>query len=175
MIPAHLKTAGIHAVDLSSYGDTVIALQGVYYENPVLFDKSIILASIFIFSQDTLDIQNTIIDGDSLETVIWLMGCDSTVQITGLTLRHGLGQGVSNHTVAGGIGCESADVTISDNRIIYNVGPDYGGGIYSRNSSIRVINNFISNNVGYVGGAIYCGYGHVNLRKTRLQIIHQQE
>ena len=75
-------------VHVSFSGDTVLVENGNYVENIKIAAKSIILASTYIFSGDPLDIQNTIIDGDSDSTVVIFASCDSATAITGFSIRN---------------------------------------------------------------------------------------
>ncbi len=164
-----------HGIDVSFSGDTVLVENGIYIENIGIAAKSIFLASNFIFSADPLDIQNTVIDGDSDSTVVVFASCDSATAITGFTIRNGFGWfggGIcSNYSdltinnniicenisdaVGGGIYCGYGNPVISNNNIIGNTA-NYGGGIDSYYSTaITISNNFISGNSAARGGGIY--------------------
>lgn len=136
-------------------GDTIVVQNGTYVENVNFYGKNIVLASNYIISNDTLDVQNTIIDGDSITSVITLIGCDSTSEIIGITIRNG-GRGVYGN--GGGIFCFS-DTRISNNRIEYNTCDNRGGGVCLMNSTSTLLNNKICNNTGTInGGGIYGNY-----------------
>ncbi len=138
------------AVNASFRNDTVIVQNGVYVENVNFYGKNIVLASNFVYSADTSDIVNTIIEGDSNFTVIYLVGCDSTTSVIGLTIRRGFGES------GGGILCSSSNPTIEHNIISANFGR-YGAGIYLLNSRPKITDNIIENNKAiFDGGGIYC-------------------
>ena len=126
-VPADHSTiqAGINA---SSDGDTVLVAEGTYYENVRFMGKAITLASEFILDNDTTHISNTIIDGSQPEypdmgsVVMFIDGEDTTSILNGFT-------------ITGGTGTYEPEL---QGRL--------GGGIYSLNSSCKVINNIISNN-----------------------------
>ncbi len=136
-----------YAVDLSQSGDTIVVGNGTYVENVIVLGKSILLTSNYLFSGDSLDIENTVIDGNSASTVITLVGGDSLSAITGFTITNG-----SN----GGIVCFSSGSTISANTISGNLALR-GGGIFCRdNSSPTISANIISGNSANDGGGINC-------------------
>ena len=141
-------------VDAASYGDTVLVAPGVYMENVLVDSVSIYLASNYLLSHDTLDIANTIIDGDSSGTVVRLENSeDSTAIICGFTIRRGFSSD------GGGISCISSSPKICHNIIIYNTGPryNYGAGIYIAGSHPIIEDNIIANNSANHGGGIDIG------------------
>ena len=140
-----------HAVDISNYLDTVIVENGQYSENVRVEDKNIALASRHLFTGDSLDIQNTIIDGGSAGSVIFISNCDRLALIRGLTLRNGY------NSYGGGLCCEYASPEISYNFIHDNTGYYYGGAIsITGNSNSIIVNNEISDNNSGYGGGISC-------------------
>jgi parallel beta-helix repeat protein len=146
-----------HGVNMSASGDTVIVLNGTYLENVIIYYKSIVLASNYILSGDTLDIFNTIIDGDSISSAVRLDLCDSSTLLTGFTIRNGVNE------YGGGIHLLNSDPLIYKNIITENYVVDNssarGGGIYCWLSNPVIKNNIISFNqasaVGASGGGIY--------------------
>lgn len=145
-----------HSINNSFYSDTVIVRNGVYAENISFNGKkgeSILLASDFIISGDTLDIQNTIIDGSTGSTVVTFELCDSQAAIIGFTITGGSGLN------GGGISCLHSSPAIGNNIISGNsagVGSS-GGGIHCENSDPSIINCTITENGASLGGGIYCG------------------
>jgi parallel beta-helix repeat protein len=127
-------------------GDTVLVAPGRYLENIDFLGKVVT-----VLSAEGPDY--TIIDGHQSGSVVTFTngeGIDS--KIIGFTLTNG------NTSLGGGIYCEGAGPTISDNYIIDN-GADIGGGgimcLYS--SSPFILNNLITGNVvSNNGGGIYC-------------------
>jgi hypothetical protein len=75
--------AGIAA---AADGDTVLIAPGEYQENITLENKTIVLGSWFVTTQDTVYIARTVIDGGG-KTIITVRGEATT--IAGLTLRNG--------------------------------------------------------------------------------------
>ncbi len=170
-----------YAVDLSFSGDTVVVDNGTYVENIIVSGKSILLTSNYLYSDDSLDIKNTVIDGDSAFTVITLIGCDSLTVVSGFTITNGNMGGItctdnSNPTISyniisrntstslssgAGISCvTNSNPTISNNIISENTSTSAssGGGISCvNNSNPKIINNsIIKNSASRAGGGIYC-------------------
>ncbi len=75
------------AIDSSQNGDTVIVDRGIYAEAVNFSGKSIVLASEFIFTNDTIDIDSTIIDATGIGTCLTFNQVeDSTTCIVGISL-----------------------------------------------------------------------------------------
>jgi hypothetical protein len=140
----------------SSNGDTVLVQPDTYMENVNFNGRNIVLGSMFLVTGDTSYISSTIIDGDSLGSVVTFQSYeDSTAQIVGFTIQNGY-----NNNYAGGIFCDYAGPTIRNNRIIDNVGFE-GGGIYCEHSDAKIRENFIGSNIaGDVGGGICFWYSY---------------
>lgn len=146
-------------------GDTVLVSRGIYQENVNFRGKGIILTSHFIFSRDSLDISNTIIDGvspihpDTASCVSFLSGEGSDSRLCGFTLRNGLGTYYPDsygRRYGGGVLIDDSSPLIENNIIVDNAGyalPDGGGGIALLNYSEPVIrNNIISGNYALAAG-----------------------
>jgi hypothetical protein len=121
-IPADYSTiqTGINA---SNDADTVLVQPGTYYENINFNGKNITVASLFLISQDTTYISQTIIDGSQMNysVVKFINGEDASALIRGFSLVNG-----STSSDGGGICCENSSPTIC-NLIIENNDADYGG------------------------------------------------
>ena len=63
-----------------------------YFENLIIENQSIVLASYFLLDNDTSHIENTIIDGYQKDRVIYISNNieDTTSLISGLTITNGL-------------------------------------------------------------------------------------
>ena len=129
-VPADQPTiqAGINvAVD----SDTVLVQPDTYIENINYNGKNITVASLFLTTLDTTYISQTIIDGDSIDSVvIFANGENSTTVLAGFTVTNGAGGGSYPNYTGGGITCtNSSDPTITNNIITMNSATMAGGGI----------------------------------------------
>jgi len=153
-VPADQSTiqAGI---DATVNNDTVLVQPGTYFENISFNGKLITLGSLFLTTQSSYYISQTIIDGSYSNTVVTFANVeDSTATITGFTIQHG-----NSNETAGGIHCHSASPILSDLIIIDN-SSSWGGGIWCNyNSNPKISNATISDNSGAAGGGIYCKSG----------------
>lgn len=124
-------------------GDTVLVGPGTYHGFMWPNTQSIKLMS--EYGPDT-----TIIDGDSLGTVIfffWWVAADTTTTIRGFTIRGG----GPVYNTGGGIFCDGSSPIIEDNIITMNVADDAGGGITCMDASPIIRHNVISYNSGSGG------------------------
>ena len=166
-VPADYDTIQV-AINASADGDTVLVADGHYYERINFYGKGILLTSEFMLDDDTIHIQNTIIDADTSvlgvadtgSVVCFVNSEDSTSVIKGFTIQNGIGIIDNyNNRWGGGIYCFiNSSPTISNNTIIGNSANYYGGGIGCSQSSPTINNNTISENSASSGGGIYCGY-----------------
>lgn len=146
-------------INASSDGDTVLVSPGLYNERINFNGKSITVASEYLTTQDTNYINQTIIDGDSLGSVVSIIsGEDSTTLLSGISIQNGAADN------GGGIRIINSSIDIDNCKINQNIAYLCGGGIYSLNSFPKISNSTISNNVvlgldlgshNYLGGGIY--------------------
>ncbi|MCF7833347.1 MAG: right-handed parallel beta-helix repeat-containing protein, partial [Candidatus Marinimicrobia bacterium] len=123
----------------STNGDTVLVASGVYYEQLNFNGKNIVLTSNYIFSNDTSDISNTIIDGNQGGTAITLSSNeDSTSVVNGFTIQN------SN---AGAIFLIDADPVLENLVVENNTGYEYGAIFVYYNSNPILKNLIIKNNI----------------------------
>ncbi|MBW6492529.1 MAG: T9SS type A sorting domain-containing protein [Lentimicrobium sp.] len=176
-IPADYPTIQ-QGVNAANDGDTVLVHPGTYYENVNISNKSITLASLYLTTQDTSYITQTVIASVHLD------GCNNA-RLSGLTLSDESSVGLScwgsnamidnliitgnssSDWLGGGgvliydcIDLRFSDVIISDNIYQgYNNNLSQGGGIFCENSNPVFHNVTISDNTampfGY-GGGISC-------------------
>jgi hypothetical protein len=106
----------------------VLVSDGLYYENIKYLGKRIIVASVYLTTNDTSHILNTIIDGsqhsspDSGSVVYFIYGEDTTSVLCGFTVRGGSGTYIPTFA-------------------------DYeGGGVFCWESGARLVRNIITGN-----------------------------
>jgi len=127
-------------IDASSDGDTVLVQPGTYVENLLIYDKNMVLASNYIFSSDTLDIVNTMVDGESYTGVIInILDCESLTRITGFRFKD------ENTSSDKAIYANNCDSVIIENNLFESFYYSYVIGTYY-NSNVDIINNIFRYN-----------------------------
>jgi parallel beta-helix repeat protein/putative cofactor-binding repeat protein/predicted outer membrane repeat protein len=156
-VPADQPTIQ-EGINVAVDGDTVLVQPDTYYENINYNGKNITVASLFLTTQDTTYISQTIIDGDSIDSVVTFeSGEDSTAILIGFTITNGYSED------GGGIYCHNSNPTIE--YCTFNANSSYyGGGIYCCVASPTIVNCiFNGNSAGENGGGICCFYESVSL------------
>ncbi|MFC1573594.1 right-handed parallel beta-helix repeat-containing protein [Candidatus Latescibacterota bacterium] len=168
-IPADFETiqAGI---DAANDADTVLVQPGIYYENIVIEEKSIVLGSLFMTTQDTSYISKTVIDGGQKGSVIRIILVENEPgEVNGFTLNNG-------YAIWGG-GIYSAISKMNYcNLKIFNNTAQRGGGIAFNgftNYMSTLVNAIIErnrivkteDNLENAGG-IYCNMHRVNMKNV---------
>jgi len=143
------------AINYSFEGDTVLVQPGTYVENINFNGKNITIASLFITTQDTSYISQTIIDGNQSGSVVTFNNNEtSDALLIGFTIENGLA------VDGGGVYCYQADPTIQNLKIVNNQA-DNGGGIRASSSNLIIENSIIAlNSAANGGGGIYIGAGN---------------
>lgn len=175
-----------HAINDSYTGDTILLDPDVYFENINMRGKRITLASHFIFNHDVEMIENTILDGGGVESVVICdTGESNETKLVGLTIQNGAAKGEDYpNYFGGGIRCINSSPTlnsliiknnyaryggggiflmssisqISNIRIIGNSAGRDGGGIRATSSSLIIKNSIIAKNNAETGGGITCNF-----------------
>jgi len=136
-------------IDSVMSGDTVLVSPGYYSENINYNGKNIVVGSLFLTTQDSTYISQTIIDGNENGSVVTFeMGENLNSTLCGFTITNG------SSLLGGGIHIVNSSPTIVSNYIIENTatfeGYDdgMGAGIYISNGSPAILKNKISGNVG---------------------------
>jgi len=171
LIACNLQAAIIHipadyptiqeGIDHAHLGDTVLVQPGTYIETIWLW-KPLTLASLYLFTQDTTYISQTIIDGDMQGSgilIIPFLSGDITIQ--GFTIQHGLGSGPGGE--GGGI-CYPYESSINDSITLEHlvIRNNQGGGIFLKKEShdsltyVLIRDVVLDSNSGDVGGGLYC-------------------
>ncbi len=151
-------------INNANTGDTVLVYPGNYIEIVDFTGKDIVLASLFLTTQDTSYISQTIIDGnhENYRLVRFVNGETDNASLIGFTITNASGpldKSYKWESQGLGIYINGSSPLIENNHIINNSYSDWyliGGGIVIENSSAKIINNNIRNNdMAYKGGGIY--------------------
>ncbi|MCB2222357.1 MAG: right-handed parallel beta-helix repeat-containing protein [Bacteroidetes bacterium] len=177
-IPADQPTiqAGIN---LAMDGDTILVHPGTYFENINYNGKNLTVASLFLKTQDTAYIYQTVINGGGgalSPVVVFENEEDSTAILSGFTLTNGC------NFRGGGIYCMGASPKLSDLNITNNFTHYWngysrgGGGIYCENSNLTLENSFLHDNSAMTascpavgldcGGGILCRHSDILMMNT---------
>ncbi|MCP4634577.1 MAG: T9SS type A sorting domain-containing protein [candidate division Zixibacteria bacterium] len=163
-----------HAIDNSFLLDTIVAENGLYRENLHIEGRIIFVTSNYTFSEDTLDIYNTKIEGFNVnEDIVSIINCDSLAILSGFTVEQSHNRGIKcdhsdpkitfnliQNNGDSGIRCTYSDPYIGFNTIKAN-SADSGGGISCRNSHPIIISNrIVENTANDKGGGIHCFRSH---------------
>ncbi len=166
-------------IDVAIDSDTVLVQPDTYYENINYNGKNITVASLFLTTQDTIYISQTIINGsqpsnpDSASVVTFCSGEDSTAVLIGFTITGGSGTLVWMNWLGGGIFFYHTDPSLENVTISGNTSFN-GGGIYCYASSPSLENVTISGNTAYhelfsgAGGGIYCEWSSLSLKNVTI-------
>jgi hypothetical protein len=146
-IPSQYSTiqAGL---DAATYGDTVLVASGQYLEAVNFWNTGLTLASHYLLTGDTADIDSTIIDGGYWGTAVFFSDdIDQSTTLIGFTIRHGWDYGISS------VGSPIVKYNIIED----NYGPDdgNGAGVFWSIGYMTLEHNIIRSNFGYRGAAIY--------------------
>lgn len=129
-------------INASADADTVLVYPGTYYENLIMTEKNITLASLEITTGNPQYITSTIIDGQRQESCIFLHDVDDEVLIQGFTIQNGYGS--------------------------YLTGND-GGGIQAVYIETGLIKNcYLRQNIGLKGGAFYTALANLTFSGLRI-------
>jgi len=141
-------------LDIAVEGDTVLVAAGTYLEN-------IIWPAVNGIKLIGSGEEDCIIDGDSLASVIRFeedLGgiIDSTTMIKSFSLQYGNAQYYHPIDYGGGIFCYQSSPRLENLMITNNIAEDFGGGIYCEwNSNPNMVSVTIANNWADEGGGIY--------------------
>ena len=131
-VPADYSTIQ-GGIDGASNGDTVLVADGTYTENINFNGKNIVVGSLYLTTQDTSYIAQTVIDGDSSGSVVIFMNGESQSSVlSGFTLTNGYAY------EGGGVYIYNSSPLLSHLYIENNSAEENGGGmsIYSSNPTL---------------------------------------
>ncbi len=141
-------------IDASANADTVMVYPGIYFENLDMSYKNISLASLEMTTNDPQYISTTIIDGQRLESCIYLHDIDTEVLIQGFTIQNGYGTWLTAND-GGGIQAVYVENGIIKNcHLRYNIGLK-GGAFYTALSNLQFSGLTITDNSASLGGGAY--------------------
>ncbi|MCD4818029.1 MAG: hypothetical protein K8S23_05015 [Candidatus Cloacimonetes bacterium] len=151
----HLTIQG--GVNAAVDGDTILIQQGIYYENIVISQKDIVIASLYLTTQDTSFISQTIVNGTQNGSVFQIGNYyeSDEVYLIGFTITNGNGTFYDNCYCGGGIYSHHSNLHLSFMNICYNVlstsesypnGGYLGAGIYNNSGNLYINNSVITNN-----------------------------
>lgn len=155
------------AILFAGTGDTVLVYPGNYIQIVNFAGKSITVASLFLTTQDTSYISQTVIDGnhENNRLVRFINNETRDAKLIGFTITRAIqpeGGAMMYNPQGLGIYINCSSPTIDNNRIINNFYDDWyflGGGMAIDSSATLIKNNTISHNtMAFEGGGIYASY-----------------
>ena len=140
------------AINVTQDIDTVLIYPGTYQGGINFSGKKIVVGSLYLTTGDTAYIDSTIIDGDASSSVAtFISGEDSTAVLTGLSLINGY----TTINGGGGIRIENSSPRIKNLKISNNIANVGGGGISCEACDSRITDTDVTNNtVTGIGGGI---------------------
>jgi hypothetical protein len=168
-------------IDYASPGDTVLVQPGRYVENIDFKGKDIVVGSMFISTQDTLYISQTIIDGNKNGSVVtFKTGETEKAELCGVTITGGDTLYDPNQlpflivlSFGGGIYCFNASPHLHHLIIERNITDLEGGGMYLEKSNSVIEYSAIRNNSAVInGGGFYIYKGNNIITNCKIENNH---
>jgi len=157
------------AINATTIGDTVLCLQGDYYESIEVLHHGIVFGSMFIIDGDTSHISETRIHPSQAveqRRIIEIIGpLQGAVKIVGLTISGGRTIYTERHWIGGaGIYAREVEIELISNWFSADTA-DYGAAVRLDSCYSTFVGNVISNNVSLAGqqGGIRSFYGTISL------------
>ena len=144
------------AADYAQDQDTIILSPGEYREAVEIVNKSLLISSPYLFTQDLAYLDSVVltIDTNLTSSVLTLRDIDS-LKLYGVSLQNGTGRYCYvNYSFGGGIYCENSELYLEHVKFTDNSANYCGGAIYALNSLVKMNNVSFDNNTAYFGGAI---------------------
>jgi len=150
-------------INTASNFDTILVDTGLYVENINFNGKNIVVGSMFLTTDDTSYIFQTVIDGNQNGSVVRIdNGEDSTAVLCGFTIQNG------SNMEGGGIFCDGTSPILKYLFVTDNSAVNDGGGIATMGSSPNIENVTIYSNTADVGAGIYIAESVVSLQNVTL-------
>ena len=164
------------AVSSTCKGDTVIVLDGTYFEDSITINSSVVIGSKYLIDGDTNHFHNTIIDGGSSAYVFdypysqtssnW---ADTTYnRIEALTIQNGM---VVNNDRGGALTLANERTLLIDGVQFKSNSAQRGGAVLQREWSRMALKNstFTGNEASNDGGGFYSSDGYLVLTDNHFQ------
>lgn len=133
------------AINSATAGDLVSVAPGTYLENIDFLGKAITI-------QSTDGAEFTVIDGQMIASVVsFVNGEGSDSVLDGFKLTNGFSD------YGGGVYCDLASPTISNNLISNNSAYHDGGGVYGYDTNAQLLSNTLRSNLAANGGGVFVG------------------
>jgi len=163
------------AINASQNGDTVLVQPGVYEEIIRITNRTVTLASLFLLQNEPDLIEQTILDGGGMQTVVTISGWENRTVLHGFSIRNGLGQGAAvnvieasptlrhinayeNEGLHGTISCSSAENVTWDHLNIHDNHSETSltsGILVTETTTLTVRDLIIRDNSSLGAGAFY--------------------
>ncbi len=160
-------------INNSTDADTILVYPGTYFENIEIINRSIVLASLEMTTNDSVYINTTIIDGYQNGSCIYAENLENGV-IQGFTLNNGSGT-INNvgRSSGGGLAIRFSEIIIKSCNIFNNIA-DYGGGVLLYHTFATLSNNNITGNAALsnCGGLCIGVESYVNFDDISLNNIY---
>ena len=131
-------------INEATTGDTVLVWPGTYFENVDYNSKSITVASLYLITLDEDYISTTSIDGSMNGSCVTIISStEPNTVLCGFTIQYG--SGYSEYRRGGGIYINDSQLNI-DHCYIVNCFARSGGGVYCKNSFVKLSGSLITKN-----------------------------
>jgi len=149
-------------INIANNGDTVLVMPGTYFENINYNGKTLVVASLYLLSNNADYINQTTIDGNMQDGVVKaISGEGSGTRLTGFTIQNGLNSVPFEY--GGGVSVLYNSSLSIEHCLIINNNSYSGGGIRTDDSYIEINSCTIKNNRAFWGsGGGICMVGNTN-------------
>ncbi|MBZ0264044.1 T9SS type A sorting domain-containing protein [bacterium] len=153
------------AIDSCNSSDTVIVGRGIWFEHIEINSIGLTLGGNYIFTNDPLDIEETVLDGGLTDRCISVLNTfPDTVKIIGFTIQNGRGEGQRQ---PGGLLVSRSSTIITNNRFFQNQATQFGAVLLLESISTVLENEFVENHAASFAGALGGIRGVVYLERNK--------